>query len=104
MKVHTMDENTVGTITLRCADHCTMLVIDKFEYLTEGNSERQLEYNISMQDSRYTHQFDGFFGRIKRAVKAFLGKPIYYNDIYIEDEKKIIELRDALTNLINKNG
>jgi hypothetical protein len=93
----------LGTIILRCDDHCTMLVIDKTKYEYKNNP-LEIDYNISMQDSSLDGFHNTFKQRIKRAFKVLLGKPIYYNDIYIKDEKQIIEFRDALTELINTNN
>lgn len=87
----------LGTIILRCDDKCCMLVVDKYKW----GSLKEIDYNISIQDSNLTG-YNTFLQRIKLAVKVLLGKPVHYNDLYIEDENKIVEFRDALTELINK--
>lgn len=72
-------------ITLRCgcAGRCTMLVVDKTIW-----EDGEKSYNLSMHDSRYAPHA-ALFGRLKNASKILLGKPIYYNDIYIDDLEKI---------------
>ena len=92
----------LGTIILRCDDYCTMLVIDKTKYQWKDDPI-EIDYNISMQDSSLDGYHNTFKQRIIRAFKVLFGKPIYYNDIYIQDEKQIIEFRDALNELIEKN-
>lgn len=85
----------VNTVTLRCDCACTMLVVDKCH-------EREvIFYNLSMQDSKYSN-INGLTGRIKRAWRALFGRPIYYNDILIENEKDMIKFRDDLTELISR--
>ena len=56
-------------------------------------------YDISIQDSRYDHNFNTVWGRMKRAVKILFGKPIYYNDAHFEGEeafKKLVADMDDL--------
>jgi hypothetical protein len=80
----TMDEHK-GSVILACDDHCAMLVVDKYSY--DGKEEL---YNISMVDSRY-YNINGFTGRLKRAWTALCGKPIYYNDILVDDKEKLVK-------------
>jgi hypothetical protein len=80
------------TITfLSCDCGCCMLVIDKEEW---GDGE--VSYNISIQDSRYDHNHNTIFGRIKSALKILFGKPVYYNDIYIGESDKFKEFVEKL--------
>lgn len=74
-------------ITLPCDCRCCMLVIEKSIY---ENGERA--YSISIQDSRYDHDFNTLWGRIKRAASALFGKPIYYNDLYLDGEETFHQL------------
>ena len=63
---------------LKCDCGCSMLVVEK---TTCENGD--LDYNISIQDSRYDHNNTTIRGRIKGAIKILFGKPVYYSDIYI---------------------
>lgn len=91
----------LGTVILRCDDYCTMLVIDKSRFEWKDEPMR-ITYNISMQNADLHGYHNSIVGRFKRAFKTLFGQPIYFNDIYIEDEKQIIEFRDALNELIEK--
>ena len=86
-------------ITLPCDCKCCMFVIEKAIW-EDGN----INYNITIQDSRYDHNYNTPWGRIKRATKILFGKPIYYNDIHLEGEeifRKLVKDMDllALSNL-----
>lgn len=58
-------------------------------------------YNIAVLDSRYDHEANGVLNRIRRAAKALLGKPVYFNDVFLSEERygrliqHMIELRDS---------
>lgn len=85
------------TVTLRCACGSETIVFSKYIY----NSE--IDYDISFEDSYLGNNYKGFFGRLKRAWRAFIDKPVCYTSIYCEDEAKIKEfLIDCLT-LINND-
>ena len=75
-----MRNRKLETVILRCKCQCCMLVVDK-EIFDDG----EINYNLSVQDSYYYHNFSTLWGRIKCACKALFGKPIYYNDVYLED-------------------
>lgn len=62
-------------LVLPCDCKCCMLVIEK-----TGWEDGDISYNISVQDSRYDHNYNTLLGRIKRAAKVLFGKPIYYNE------------------------
>jgi len=73
-----------------------MFVIDKTIW-----KDGDISYNISIQDSRYDHNHNTVLGRIKRAVKALFGKPVYFNDVHLEGEERYIKLVSDMTELIN---
>ena len=76
-------------ITLPCDCRCCMFVVEKTKW-----EDGDINYNITIQDSRYDHNCNTLWGRIKRACKVLFGKPIYYNDIHMENEdifKKLVE-------------
>ena len=83
-------------ITLPCDCKCCMFVVEKTLW-EDGN----INYNITIQDSRYDHNFNTLLGRIKRAAKVLFGKPIYYSDVHLEGEdifKKLVKDMDLLAN------
>ena len=85
-------------ITLSCDCKCCMFVIEKTNW--EGND---VSYSISVQDSHYNHNYNTVWGRIKRACKILFGKPVYFNDVYIEDEEKFRELVKDMTELLEED-
>jgi len=81
-------------ITLPCDCKCCMFVVEKTMW-EDGN----INYNISIQDSRYDHNYNTLWGRIKRAARILIGKPIYYSDVYLDGEetfKKLVKDMDGL--------
>jgi len=62
-----------------------------------------ISYNISVQDSRYDHYYNSFWGRLKRAVKALFGKPVYFNDVHLEGEERYEKLVSDMMELISFN-
>jgi len=70
-------------VFLRCDCGCSMFVVDKSEW-----EDGDVYYNISVQDSRYDHNYNTLLGRIKSAMKILFGKPIYYSDVLIEEPEK----------------
>jgi len=71
------------TVFLRCDCGCSMFVVDKSEW-----EDGDVYYNISVQDSRYDHNYNTLWGRIKSAMTILFGKPIYYSDVLIEEPEK----------------
>lgn len=74
-----------------------MLVIEKTVW-EDGDAD----YDISIQDARYDHNYNSLWGRIKRAFRVLFGKPIYYNDVYLgseEDFRKLIADMERLEKL-----
>lgn len=80
-----------------CDYKCCMFVIEKTVW-----EDGDISYNISVQDSRYDHNYNTLWGRIKRAAKVLFGKPIYYKDLYLEGEEffhKLIKDMESLAEL-----
>ena len=76
-------------VTYPCDCGCCMFVVKRSVW-----EDGDVDYNISIQDSRYDHNYNTIWGRIKRACSALFGKPVYFSDAYIEktaDYKKLVE-------------
>jgi hypothetical protein len=71
-----------------------MLVVDKTIW-----ENGEVDYDISVQDSRYDHNYTTFWGRIKTALKILFGKPVYYSDVYIDKPEQFEEFAEKLTAL-----
>lgn len=97
-------------ITLRCKDGQEAVVFTKYTYKTlvtncsakEFISE-DIDYEISIEDSYTGGDYKGFFGRIKRAWRAFWDKPVVYTGIYCEDERKMRQFLYDCLDLVNDN-
>jgi len=62
-----------------------------------------ISYNITVQDSRYDHNYATIWGGIKTAVTILFGKPVYYNDVYIGDNhEKFRQFVNELAELCDK--
>jgi len=83
-----------SSVRLKCSCGCSTVVVEKTEWDDGG-----IDYDISVQDSRYDHNYTTVLGRIKTAAKILFGKPVYYSDVYIdkpEKYKKFVEDISAL--------
>lgn len=78
-------------IALPCDCGCCMFVVEKSVY-----EDGDIAYDISIQDSRYDHDCNTLWGRVKRAAKILFGKPVYYNDAYLEGEETYRKLLDEM--------
>ena len=85
-------------ITLPCDCKCCMLVIEKTVW-----EDGDINYNISIQDSRYDHNYNTLWGRVKRAAKILFGKPIYYSDVHLEGEETFKKLVKDMGDLVGLN-
>lgn len=70
-------------ITLPCDCKCCMFVIEKTQW-----EDGEISYCITVQDSRYDHNINTLWGRLKRAAIALFGKPVYYNDVHLEGKDR----------------
>lgn len=84
-------------ITLPCDCKCCMFVVEKTKW-----EDGDVNYNITVQDSRYDHNYNTLLGRIKRAWRILFGKPIYYNDVHIENENVFRDLVRDMENLLEE--
>lgn len=88
---------TQDIVTLRCSDCQEAVVFHKYKY---GWGETNFE--IAVEDSYIGGEYKGFFGRLKRAWKAFMDKPVTYTGIYCNDKEKMRKfLTDSLALLDN---
>ena len=85
-------------ITLPCDCKCCMFVVGKTQW-----EDGEINYNISIQDSRYDHNFNTVWGRLKRAAMALFGKPVYFSDVYLDGEESYKKLIADMTDLLNSD-
>lgn len=85
-------------VFLKCDCSCCMFVVEKTVW-----DDGDVNYNIMVQDSRYDHNHNTLWGRIKSACKILFGKPIYYNDVYIGSPEKFINFVQELNGLCDRD-
>ena len=83
-------------VTLRCDDGAEAAVFTKYTYKTlihrsehTDSIKEDISYEICIEDDYVGGEYKGFFGRIKRAWRAFTDKPVVYTGIYCEDKDKM---------------
>ena len=94
-------------ITLRCDDGAEACVFTKYTHNTIASRTALLDpdsmsYEICIEDDYVGGEYKGFFGRIKRAWRAFWDKPVVYTGIYCEDKIKMRNFLCDCLNLIDK--
>lgn len=86
-------------IVLRCEDGQEAVVFTKcIHHILD------IDYEITVEDSYIGGDYKGFFGRIKRAWRAFWNKPVVYTGIYCEDERKMRQFLYDCLDLVNDNS
>lgn len=86
-------------IVLRCEDGQEAIVFNKYIH---GNQDQDINYEINVEDSFVGGDYKGFFGRLKRAWKAFRVKPVVYTGIYCEDKDKMKKFLTDCLELLEK--
>ena len=81
-------------VTLRCEDGAEAAVFSKYTY------NKDIDYEFTIEDSYIGGDYKGFFGRIKRAWRAFWDKPVVYTGIYCEDKDKMKKFLIDCLNLV----
>jgi hypothetical protein len=94
-------------ITLRCSDGAEAVVFSKYTYKNliynkdkPGSVEKEIDYEFTVEDSYTGGDYKGFFGRIKRAWRAFCDKPVVYTGIYCSDKDKMKKFLIDCLNLV----
>ena len=97
-------------ITLRCEDGAEAVVFGKYTFKTliytnepTNSIKEDISYEINIQDDYVGGDYRGFFGRLKRAWRAFWDKPVVYTGIYCEDERKMRQFLYDCLDLVNNN-
>lgn len=69
-------------VRVECDCKCAMVQFRRIEW-----DDGDVDYDISVLDSRYDHNVNGLFGRLRRAFGVLVGKPVYYNDVMMSPER-----------------
>ena len=92
------------SVSLRCVDHAEMAVFTKFDwgFESKNSNKRDINYEITIEDSYCGGDYMGINGRFKRAWKAFWAKPLCYTGVYCEDKEKMKKFLTDCLELINE--
>jgi hypothetical protein len=82
------------SVFLKCDCGCSMVVVEKTKW-----DDGEVDYDISIQDSRYDHNYTTIWGRFKSAMKILFGTPVYYSDVYVNEPAKFREFVEKLNKL-----
>ena len=77
----------------KCDCGCCMLVVQKVIW-----DDTDTDYHISIQDSRCIGK-NSLWERLKGAFSILFGKPVYYNDLLIEDPEDYYALLKEMESL-----
>ena len=98
-------------VILRCEDKQEAVVFTKYEFKTpvyhsDGNVSinKDVSYEISVEDSYIGGNYRGLFGRIKRAWRAFIDKPVVYTGIYCEDRDEMVRFLENCLDIVQNEG
>ena len=82
------------SVYVKCDCGCCVLEVSRHEW-----GEGDVDYDVCVLDSRYDHKANGVWNRIRRAAKALLGKPVYFNDVYLHGDEEFDALIEKLQGL-----
>jgi hypothetical protein len=86
-------------VFLKCDCGCSMLVVEKNEW-----EDGEIDYDISVQDSRYDHNYTTLWGRLKSSMKILFGKKVYYSDVYVENPDRFRNFVEDLNKLLSSSA
>lgn len=84
-------------IILRCEDGQEAVVFNKYIHY-----DGDIDYEINVEDSFVGGCYVGFFGKIKRAWRAFKLQPVVYTGVYCEDKLRMKKFLTDCLELLEK--
>lgn len=87
-------EKQESMVLQKCECGCSMFVAEKTVW-----EDGDISYNLTIQDSRYDHNYTTFWGRLKSALTILFGKKVYYSDVYIGKPEVYKNLVDRMKEL-----
>ena len=98
------------SVILRCEDNAEALVFNRYTYKNliydknkPGSVEKEIDYEINVEDNYIGGEYKGLLGRFRRAWRAFLDKPVVYTGVYSSDKEKIRKFLVDCLNLIDED-
>lgn len=79
-------------VRVPCDCGCATLEFARFDW------DGEIQFEANVLDSRYDHNINGLFGRLRRAFGVLVSKPVYFNGVSLT-EKEFGELLDRLVEL-----
>ena len=95
--------NNIKTVTLRCNDGGEACVLKKFTFEIV-NDFNPTWFEFAIEDDYVGGDYKGFFGRLKRAWKGFIGKPVVYTGICCDNKEQIQKFLEDCLALIKEDG
>lgn len=86
-------------VILPCDCRCAMMVVERIEW-----DDGDVDFDISVQDSYYDKSHNSLWGRLRRAAKALVGKPVCFNDVYIQDPDRFRQWVSELAAIADDEG
>ena len=98
--------SNVEQVVLRCEDGQEAVVFSKYTYkniskATEGKVNLKNGFELMFEDSYIGGDYKGFFGRVRRAWRAFWDKPVVYTGIYCADEDRMKQFLYSCVDIMN---
>ena len=100
----------IDSVILRCEDNAEAVVFHKCTYKNliydknkPGSVEKEIDYEINIEDSYVGGEYKGLLGRIKRAWRAFIDKPVVYTGVYCSDKDKMRKFLIDCLDLIDED-
>ena len=97
-------------VILRCDDGAEAAVFTKYNFRTmycnsnESGIKEDFSYEICIEDDYTGGDYKGFFGRLKRAWRAFIDKPVVYTGIYCEDRDEMVRFLENCLDIVQNEG
>lgn len=91
-------DREVKIAIIRCEDYEEALVFDRSIW---GDGEEWYEFSIK-DDYIGGSEYQGFFGRLRRAWRAFRDKPVCYTSVLVDDKRRVKQFLNDCIALVDE--
>ena len=88
------------TASIWCNDHCGMLVFDRTIW---AKDDELLEFSF-MDSYIGRREYQGLFGRLRRAWHALVSKPLYYAGIVIVEKERARKFLEECLDILDTDA
>ena len=88
------------TASIWCNDHCGMLVFDRTIW---AKDDELLEFSF-MDSYIERREYQGLFGRLRRAWHALVSKPLYYTGIVIVEKERARKFLEECLDILDTDA